>query len=127
MIGIYPSMDLVPDDVVVTNRYGEQLVGSFSAYGRDISYARREQYAAPFVEVEMTNDRWVPNEYQEREAAEVHVRQAIVALNTAGTCLLRARQFIHNEDGHGLASALRDDITNMVGDAEALLSVVHTS
>jgi len=44
-------MDQVPDGVEVTNRYGERLTGSFVAYGRDVQWARREQYAAPFMEV----------------------------------------------------------------------------
>ena len=61
----------------------------------------------------------------DRQMAEVHVRQAIIMLDTAGACLLRARQFLHDEQAHALTSALRDDITAMVGDASALLSVIR--
>lgn len=59
-----------------------------------------------------------------RENADLCVRNAILALNTAGLYLVRGREW-YPVDAQELATALRDDITTMVGDAEALLSVIQ--
>jgi len=59
-----------------------------------------------------------------KRVAETAVRNAIIALNTAGACLLAGRE-LYPTDAQELASALRDDITTMVGDAEALVAVIR--
>lgn len=59
-----------------------------------------------------------------RAAADNAVRQTIIALNAAGAALLAGREH-YPEAAQELATALRDDITTMVGDVEALLSVIH--
>ena len=41
----------------------------------------------------------------DRQMAEVHVRQAIIMLDTAGACLLRARQFLNDEQSHWVMRA----------------------
>ena len=47
---MWQRMDQVPDGVEVVNAYGETLTGSFEAYGRDVQWAEREQYAGPFTD-----------------------------------------------------------------------------
>lgn len=59
-----------------------------------------------------------------REQAKAYVSQAIVGLATAGTALGLARDGTP-ADGQELIDALRDDIKNMIGDVEALRSVIH--
>ena len=63
-------------------------------------------------------------ELRRRELAQQCVRNAVIALNTAGVCLVRGREW-YPPDAQELATALRDDITTMVGDAEALLAVIQ--
>jgi hypothetical protein len=61
---------------------------------------------------------------ERRKNAELCVRNAILALNSAGMYLVRGRDW-YPEGAQELATALRDDITTMVGDAEALLAVTQ--
>lgn len=67
------------------------------------------------------------NQYTEAQTkrleAATHVRSAIIALASAGVCLLAGREG-YPPEAQELATALRDDITRMVGDVETLLSVV---
>jgi len=68
------------------------------------------------------------SEYSEylrrRVLAEQCVRNAIIALNSAGMALVRGRDW-YPDSAQELATALRDDITTMVGDAEALQVVIR--
>lgn len=60
---------------------------------------------------------------ERRELALRAVNNTLVALNTAGFSLLAGRDY-YPADAQELATALRDDITTMVGDIEALRAVI---
>lgn len=56
--------------------------------------------------------------------ARVHVNLAIVALASAGTHLLKAREDA-GPQAQEMITGLRDDIQRMIGDAEALRQIVR--
>lgn len=60
---------------------------------------------------------------QRRARARWRIDGAITALAGAGTSLILAREDV-TEDGQALLDALRDDITKVLGDAQALRAVV---
>lgn len=63
-------------------------------------------------------------EYAARQKALAACTQAIVGLTMAGAALVRGREATPAA-GQELIDALRDDITGMVGDIEALQDVIH--
>lgn len=66
----------------------------------------------------------VERNYDQRRRASTYVSQAIVQLASSGASLLAARDDSPPE-AQELITALRDDITTMLGDVEALQSVIQ--
>lgn len=59
-----------------------------------------------------------------RQAAINHTANTVTALATAGMCLLHARGYTPVA-GQELIDAMREDIKQMIGDVEALQSVIR--
>lgn len=60
---------------------------------------------------------------QAKHEARVATASAITALATAGMCLLEARD-AYPPQGQALATAVREDIKNLIRDVEALQAVI---